>query len=414
MFHSEQGEVGRLAAVERYDVLDTPHEDIFDRITRLVCRLLKVPMAALSAIDGHRQWYKASEGLAAPEAPRGETFCVHTLAQGGALVVPDALEDSRFVLNPFVTGAPHVRCYAGVPLTTRDGHHIGTLCAIGKEPRAFSEDDVANLDDLARIAMDAFEYRLLANTDPLTDALSRRAFKEEAARAVALAHRHRHPLSLIVLDLDHFKRINDTYGHGVGDMAISRSVRACIARLRKTDVAGRLGGEEFAFLLPHTNSEAAATIAEQLRQAVESLVMEVSDGPLRITASFGVAAFDRSMREIEDMLRKADAALYEAKRGGRNRCSVAEADPEPCDATRRRVLKGGQIIFNNRVSTIDCTIRSLSDKGAGIDVSSTSGLPKEFQLLIRADGVEIPCRISSWSDRHIEVDFIPRKVSAAA
>src|SRR5262249_19587915 len=162
---------------------------------------------------------------------------------------------------------------------------IGTLCAIGKEPRVFSEDDVANLDDLARIAIDAFEYRLLANTDPLTDALSRRAFKEEAARAVALAQRHRHPLSLIVLDLDHFKRINDPYGHGVGDTVISRSVRACIGRLRKTDVAGRLGGEEFAFLLPHTNSEAAGAIAEQLRQAVASVVVEASDGPLKVTAS---------------------------------------------------------------------------------------------------------------------------------
>jgi diguanylate cyclase (GGDEF)-like protein len=299
-------------------------------------------------------------------------------------------------------------------LTTRDGHQIGTLCAIGKEPRFFSEDDIANLDDLARIAMDAMEYRLLANTDPLTDALSRRAFKEEAARAIALAQRHRHPLSLVVLDLDHFKHINDTYGHGVGDTVISKAVRACIARLRKTDMAGRLGGEEFAFLLPHTNSEAAAGIAEQLRQAVESLGVEAGDGPLEVTASFGVAALDRSMREIEDMLRKADAALYEAKRAGRNRCSIADADPEPRDTTRRRVLKGGQIIFNNRMSTVDCTIRSLSDKGAGIDVSSSSGLPKEFLLAIRADGLEIPCRIASWSDRHIEVDFIPRKVSAAA
>ena len=413
MFHSEQREIERLAAVERYDLLDTPREAVFDRITRLVCRLLKVPMAALSAIDGHRQWYKASEGLGAPDAPRGETFCVHTLAQGGPLIVPDALEDSRFVLNPFVTGAPHVRSYAGVPLTTRDGHHIGTLCAIGNEARSFTEDDVANLDDLARIAMDALEYRLLANTDPLTDALSRRAFKEEGARAVALALRYRHPLSLIVMDLDHFKRINDTYGHAMGDAVISQSVRACIARLRKTDIAGRLGGEEFAFLLPHTERRAAADVAEELRHCVQSLSVEASDGPLHVTASFGVAALDPSIRDVEDLLRKADAALYEAKRAGRNQCRTTEPEPQPRDTSRRRVLKGGQIIFNNRMSTVDCTIRSLSETGAGIDVSSSSGLPKEFQLSIRADGLELPCRIAAWSERHIEVEFMPRRSSTA-
>src|SRR5262249_50169943 len=146
----------------------------------------------------------------------------------------------------------------------------------------------------------------------------------------------------------------------------------------------------------------------------EGLAVEASEGPLHVTASFGIAALDRSTREVEEMLRKADAALYEAKRAGRNQCRMAAAEPELGDTTRRRVLKGGQIIFNNRMATVDCTIRSLSEKGAGIDVSSTSGLPKEFQLLIRADGLELPCRIASWNERHIEVEFMPRKVSAAA
>jgi diguanylate cyclase (GGDEF)-like protein len=414
MCDSDQHEIDRLAAVERYDVLDTPREEVFDRIVRLVCRLLNVPMAALSAIDGHRQWYKAAEGLAGSEAPRNETFCVCTLAQGGPLIVPDALADSRFALNPFVTGAPHVRSYAGVPLTAPGGHHIGTLCAIGVEARSFSEDDVANLDDLARISMHALEYRLLANTDPLTDALSRRAFKEEGARAVALAQRHRHPLSLILLDIDDFKRINDTHGHARGDAAISQSVRACVKRLRKTDIAGRLGGDEFAFLLPHTDQQAAADVAEQLRHSLGNLAIEGSGGPLRITGSFGIATLDRSNGDFDDLLRKADAALYEAKRAGRNQCKTAKVEPDQRDTTRRRVLKGGQIIFNNRMSTVDCTIRSLSDTGAGIDLSSAFGLPKEFLLSIRPDGQELPCRIASWSERHIEVDFMTRRGSVAA
>ena len=108
------------------------------------------------------------------------------------------------------------------------------------------------------------------------------------------------------------------------------------------------------------------------------------------------------------MLAKADAALYEAKRAGRNRCKTIEASGDGRDVTRRRVLKGGQIIFNNRMSTMDCTVRSLSDSGAGIDVTSSAGLPKDFILAIRADGLEAPSRITAWSDRHIEVEFLSR------
>ena len=169
-------------------------------------------------------------------------------------------------------------------------HHIGTLCAIGTEPRPFSEEDIANLEDLARIAMDALEYRLLANSDPLTGCLSRRAFREESARAVALALRHRHPLSLIAMDLDHFKSVNDSYGHAMGDAVIEQSVRAAVGRLRKSDACGRLGGEEFAFILPHTERSASSEIAEQLRRAIEELAFEANGKPFRVTASFGITA----------------------------------------------------------------------------------------------------------------------------
>ena len=409
MFHSQQREIERLAALERLDILDTPREEAFDRIVRLACRLLKVPIAAVSAIDGHRQWYKASEGLGDSEAPKSQTFCVHTLAQGSAMVVTDAITDARFRDNAFVFGEPHVRAYAGIPLTTRDGYCIGTICAIDTTQREFSQDDLDNLADLAVIAMDAFEHRLLANTDALTGVLARRAFKEEAARAVSLALRHHHPLSAVALDLDHFKAINDTHGHGAGDRVISECLRSCTQQLRQGDIAGRLGGEEFAFILPHTDRAAAAEVAEKLRATIASLKVETGGSPIQFTASFGIAALDSGTRDVDALLAKADAALYQAKSEGRNRCKVAALVVDAAVATRRRVLKGGQILFNNRMSTVDCTVRSLSDDGAGIDVSSSVGLPKEFVLSIRADGLELPCRVISWAERHIEVEFKPRR-----
>jgi diguanylate cyclase (GGDEF)-like protein len=407
MLHAEQREIERLAAVERYDILDTPREEVFDRITALACRVLEMPMAAFSAIDGHRQWYKASKGLAAPECPKNQTFCVYALTMHVPLVVSDARLDTRFADNASVGGEPGVRSYLGIPLTTRDGHNIGTLCAVGTEPRTFSEVDIANLTDLARIGMDALEYRLLANTDPLTEVLSRRGFKNEADRAVALALRHHHPLSAIALDLDHFKSINDTHGHEAGDRVISETVRACVRRARQTDIAGRLGGEEFAFILPHTDRAAATEVAEQMRETIESLGVEHGSKSLRVTASFGIAALDHATRDVEELLRKADAALYEAKAAGRNQCKVAPVAADRRDAARRRVFKGGQIIFNNRTSTVDCTVRSLSATGAGLDISSSVGLPKNFLLSIRSDNLEVPCQVISWAERHIEVEFTP-------
>jgi hypothetical protein len=115
-------DVERLNALDCYDLLDTPPEPQFDRIARLIRDIFDMPMAVVSVIDGHRQWYKASEGLSATEVPLKESFCRQTILDTKPLVVPDAMLDTRFAENPSVTGAPHVRFYAGAPLTTPDGH----------------------------------------------------------------------------------------------------------------------------------------------------------------------------------------------------------------------------------------------------------------------------------------------------
>ena len=177
-------EAERLDALNRFDVIDTPREEAFDRITRLIRNIFDLPVAIVSMIDGHRQWYKAYEGLENREVSRDETFCKYTLQDGAPLVVPDARDDERFAQNPMVTGGPQVRFYAGVPLRANDGHNIGTVCAIGFEPRSFGQREIAILSDLAALAMDVLELRQLASVDPLTGALSRRAFKEQAATAL--------------------------------------------------------------------------------------------------------------------------------------------------------------------------------------------------------------------------------------
>jgi diguanylate cyclase (GGDEF)-like protein len=400
-----QQEQDRLSALDAYDILDTPTEETFDRITRLTSRMFGVSISTVTFLDGHRQWFKSRVGMNDCETERGPAFCNVALRETSPLVVTDALADERFRENPFVLGEPHIRFYAGAPLRAPGGQVIGTLCAMDRKPRAFGTADVAALTDIAAIVMDLLDLRMLASTDSLTGALSRRAFKQEGARALALALRHKHPLSCILFDLDHFKAVNDEHGHAVGDLVLSQSVAACRARLRKSDLIGRIGGEEFAVLLPHTTRADAIEVAQKMRAAIAGLRILASGGPIAVTASFGVASLDRSTTDLDALLARADGALYSAKEQGRNRCvDCRPVDEEPA-ITRRRVFKAGRITFNLGQSTIDCTVRALAPDSVGLDVISSAGIPRQFKLQIEADELYRSCRILAKNEKHIEAVF---------
>src|ERR1700733_3250549 len=167
-----------------------------------------------------------------------------------AIVVTNATQDSRFAGNPYVITNPGVRFYAGFPLQTRNGHNVGTLCLVDVEPRVFDADQLEVMSDLAHMVMDELHLRRCADREVLTDALSRRAFKDAAERSIALAIRHQHPLSVISFDLDFFKHTNDTFGHAPGDRVLRGAVTICMRNLRASDMIGRLGGEEFSIVLP--------------------------------------------------------------------------------------------------------------------------------------------------------------------
>jgi diguanylate cyclase (GGDEF)-like protein len=311
----------------------------------------------------------------------------------------------RFAQNPYVLANPGVRFYAGFPLQTKDGHNVGTLCLVDTKPRAFDAGQLEVMSDLAHMVMDELHLRRCADRDVLTDALSRRAFKDSAERLIALSIRHHHPLSVIVFDLDFFKLTNDTFGHATGDKVLREAVAICARHLRSSDVIGRLGGEEFAIALPNTDQAGAVETAEKLRRAIETNEIKLSANSIKATASFGVACLHAAARDIETLLDLADRALYQSKTEGRNRVSAWQASSTDLSAQRRRVLKAAQILFNGRSSTIDCTVRWISEEGAGLAISTTVGLPDLFYLVIAADGFDRPCRVISKTDRHAEVSF---------
>jgi hypothetical protein len=145
-------EAARLASLRSLEVLDTPPEERFDRLTRLAASLFDVPTALISLVDENRQWFKSTCGLDARETPKDESFCAHAVASRETLIVPDALQDDRFADNPVVTGPARVRFYAGHPLIVSDGACLGTLCILDKRPRDLDARALQSLKDLASIA----------------------------------------------------------------------------------------------------------------------------------------------------------------------------------------------------------------------------------------------------------------------
>lgn len=180
-------ELGRIQALHDLRVLDTEPEERFDRITRLLCRLFDCRIALISLIDSDRQWFKSNCGLKATETERDISFCGHAILSSDALVVEDALLDSRFYDNPLVTGYPHIRFYAGHPLKATTGHVLGTLCLIDDNPRQLSVEQRATLSDFAELVeqeLDNAEIRRLAKAEY---AARQEAEKARAQLATALA-----------------------------------------------------------------------------------------------------------------------------------------------------------------------------------------------------------------------------------
>ena len=166
----------------------------------------------------------------------------------------------------------------------------------------------------------------LASTDGLTGLLNPRAYYEMANRMIRLAQRTGTPFSVLFIDLDHFKDINDHFGHEAGDVVLRRVAHCLIAHMRQSDVLGRVGGEEFAFFLPNTTLEGASKLGEKLRLAVERLEPMVADEKqLGVTASIGIADSQHGDQTVADIQRRADSAMYQAKRLGRNRTMAFSA-----------------------------------------------------------------------------------------
>ncbi|HEX7781796.1 MAG TPA: diguanylate cyclase [Sphingobium sp.] len=470
-----QDEAERLAVLASLDLLDTPPEREFDAVVQCAKAALNCQIALVSIVDDHRQWFKAKCGIDAEQTPREHAFCAHVVAADELIVVPDATRDPRFANNPLVTGAPHIRFYAGMPIHADGGaehpgsHPLGTLCIIDDKPRALNAEDEKVLRDFAglveslvaarqsaanairlseeRRAMlqkldlshrqfrqaermanigswrydlvaEALEWsdqvyaihdlplgaipsveraiefyppqartiiadaltrtvqsgqpldeetdfitargalrrvhtmgeleirdgkpvaiigvfrdvtarhaleqalRETAHIDDLTKIPNRARFNQVADEEIASARQKGESLALLLIDLDHFKTVNDRCGHLAGDDLL----RIMAAKLRAPYLvdcfAARLGGDEFVLLVPAR--KAGSDLSRLLGRLLGDLRHPVAceGGAIPVSGTIGASWLDDTVRDRSDLLHRADVALYEAKRINRGTATI--------------------------------------------------------------------------------------------
>ncbi|MDB4427095.1 sensor domain-containing diguanylate cyclase [Porticoccaceae bacterium] len=306
-------EVARLQTLRSFDILDTPQEERFDRLTRMARRLFDVPIALVSLVDKDRQWFKSRIGLPVSETPRDISFCGHSILGEEVFIIPDASSDERFQDNPLVIDKPNIRFYAGCPLRALNGTQMGTLCIIDDKPRDFSEADLSALTDLAAMAEQELAALQLAVLDELTAISNRRGFMTLVGYAICMCVRQKISASLVFFDLDKFKLINDTYGHSEGDRALVTFAKILHKTLRESDLVARIGGDEFAALLLDTPKASALDVILRL-QARLDVYNDKSPHDYQIDFSFGVVDFDPKVHaNVEALLADGDALMYECK-----------------------------------------------------------------------------------------------------
>jgi diguanylate cyclase (GGDEF)-like protein/PAS domain S-box-containing protein len=468
-------EAERLATLADLAILDTPPEQEFDTIVEIARRTFECPIALVSLIDEYRQWFKAKRGLDVCETPRSQAFCAHAIRCDDIMVVPDATADPRFADNPLVTGAPHIRFYAGMPMRVRGGRAegqsfaMGTLCIIDTVPRTLSPGDAEMLRRLAKLVESLLdtrtalaaalkkdaEHRTLlrrldvtnrqfrqaermtnvgswtltladegvewsdqvyaihglptgtappldaalrfyppraraeiaaalthtiesgepldletdfltaqgerrrvrtigevelrdgiphalvgvfqdvterhrieqalrrsADTDDLTQLANRARFNEMLGSQIAAARQTGLPLAVLLIDLDHFKTVNDRAGHRAGDVLLKAVGEQLTAPYLADCFAARLGGDEF--VLTVADEAMLADLPGLLRRLLADLRLPVAfgDGIIPVSGTIGAAYLDASVADASALLHNADLALYQAKNARRGTATI--------------------------------------------------------------------------------------------
>ena len=328
-----------MRAVQRLGLLGTPAEERFDRITRMAKRMFGVPMAVIDIVGEEVAWLKSAQGMDAVEGARCDSYCHYTVLDEDVMIVRDARTDPRVHDSGFANTWVF---YAGVPLRF-EGEHVGVLCIGDDKPGDLDDEGVVLLRDLAAMAEQELminkmsetqlelarsnkELEMKANVDVLTRIWNRRAILEIAE--TEYENQRSQPVAVLLIDLDHFKNVNDVYGHPSGDEVLRVTCERLRASVRPADAVGRYGGEEFIVIMTSARREDVATVAERIRVSVSSEPVGVDGHSIEVTCSVGYA-IGTTDDPIGALINSADQALYQAKSDGRNRIASKALPQQP-------------------------------------------------------------------------------------
>lgn len=316
-----ENESQRLRAVRSYEILDTQPEVDFDTLTRVATHALGTPAGVIGLMDANRLWFKSQIGLGVPQLDRQIAFCAHAIMQPGEpLIVEDLQQDPRFKDMPLVTHAPYLRFYAGAPLVDRDGYALGTIAVVDVEPRKLSDTQVELLRDLSTLVITALENRQrakllsqLAMTDHLTGLPNRAQFERTLNSEMAHACRMGETFTVLFMDLDDFKVINDTFGHHAGDEVLCEVARRIEKLVRAEDLLARFGGDEFGIFMRQSSDDNSESLANRIVEVVLAPITLSSGHKVTIGISIGIANYTDAIDTVHALLDHADQALYKAK-----------------------------------------------------------------------------------------------------
>lgn len=317
-----ENEAQRLQAVLSYGILDTAPEVDFDTLTRVATLAFNAPAAVIGLMDSDRLWFKSQLGIGVQQLDRRIAFCAHAIMRPGELfVVEDLRLDTRFQDNPLVANAPNLRFYAGSPLIDRHGYALGTIAVVDTRPRVFNEGQRALLGDLSSLVISILESRQqaillnrLAMTDHLTGLANRAQFERTLKSEMAHARRTGERFTVLYMDLDDFKQVNDSFGHAAGDEVLREVARRMMKQVRAEDLVARLGGDEFGIFFRQSADESAESLASRIFEAVSEPVTLSTGDTVSVGISTGIAHYADDIESMPALLAQADRALYEIKR----------------------------------------------------------------------------------------------------
>ncbi|HQU16105.1 MAG: GGDEF domain-containing protein [Gammaproteobacteria bacterium] len=330
-----EDEQARLLLLDALGSIYSPAEERFDRITRLACQVLNVPIALVSLITARCQWFKSAQGLAASETSREISFCGHTILGADSFVVPDTLLDPDFADNPLVSGEPHIRFYAGHPLRY-EGSNVGTLCIIGRVPRRLTPSESETLRNLAEWAENELkvaalseaqaqlisvldEARRAALIDSPTRSWNRQAMDELLPVEVEHCRVRNVPISVVMVEVGNLKTITGRYGPGVTDWALREVAQRIRSSIRPQDLIGRFADDQFLIFLGNCTEDTVMLTANRILSRVCGEPVTADGVSLDLALAIGASTMALSPEaDLSRLFQLTGAALSEAQAAGRN------------------------------------------------------------------------------------------------